>query len=87
MAETSDFTAKELKEIIRNDKMDISAAKYVLKVNEHFTDKQRAEMLNFIDEKEFNILTCKVIILEKKRDKLWEKINVNKKNLKNDILY
>ena len=76
MAETENFTAKELKEIIRNDKMDISAAKYVMKVNEHFTDKQRADMLNFINEKEYNILCCKILILEEKRDKLWRKINV-----------
>lgn len=81
MAETADFTAKsftikELKEIIVSDKKDIEQAKYVLKVNEHFTDKQRKDMLNFIDEKEYNILSCKIMILEAKRDKLWRKINV-----------
>lgn len=79
MADTANFkaksfTIKELKEIIRNDKMDISAAKYVLKVNEHFTDKQKIEMLNFIAEKEYNILCCKILILEAKRDKLWRKL-------------
>ena len=70
------FTIKELKEIIRNDKMDISSAKYILKVNERFTDKQRADMERFIDEKEYNIISCKILILEAKRNKIWRKINV-----------
>ncbi|MBO7713706.1 MAG: hypothetical protein J6S85_09070 [Methanobrevibacter sp.] len=81
MAETENFkaksfTIKELKEIIVSDKKDIEQAKYVLHRLGNLTDKQRADMLNFINEKEYNILCCKILILEEKRDKLWRKINV-----------
>ena len=81
MAETTNFTAKsytikELKEIIVSDKKDIEQAKNVLHILVNLTDKQRVELLNFIDEKEYNILNCKILILEAKRGKLWRKINV-----------
>lgn len=81
MAETANFTAKsftikELKEIIVSDKKDVEQAKYVLHRLDNLTDKQMAELLNFIDEKEYNILNCQIMILEAKRDKLWRKINV-----------
>ena len=53
MAETENFkaksfTIKELKEIIVSDKKDIEQAKYVLHRLGNLTDKQRADMLNFI---------------------------------------